>query len=78
MGAHTIICYSFLIISLMNFLSLGHVEATDYTVGDVDGWSTSTNFQAWSEKYNFLVGDVLGEPHDPLLSFMDESYLGLI
>lgn len=44
----------------MNFLSMDHVEATVYEVGDADGWSTSINFQAWSEKYNFLVGDVLG------------------
>lgn len=67
MGAHSIICYVLLIVSLMNLLLLGHVGATVYEVGDAEGWSTSVNFQAWSEKYEFVVGDVIGNPHDPLL-----------
>lgn len=36
--------------------------ATDFTVGDENGWNTGTNYLTWSQKYNFTVGDVLGKP----------------
>ncbi|CAL9150604.1 unnamed protein product [Musa hybrid cultivar] len=44
---------------LLPLMALHHVAATDYTVGDDDGWTTGTNYLTWSEKYNFTVGDVL-------------------
>ncbi|CAL9167752.1 unnamed protein product, partial [Musa hybrid cultivar] len=37
-----------------------HLEAAEYTVGDADGWDTGINYLLWSSKYNFTVGDVLG------------------
>jgi hypothetical protein len=33
---------------------------TGYTVGDADGWTNGINYLAWSQKYNFTVGDTLG------------------
>ncbi|KAJ8490561.1 hypothetical protein OPV22_012282 [Ensete ventricosum] len=44
---------------LLPLMALQHVAATDYMVGDDDGWTTGTNYLTWSEKYNFTVGDVL-------------------
>ncbi|XP_074580992.1 basic blue protein-like [Curcuma longa] len=35
------------------------VQATEYAVGDTDGWETGTNFLRWSQNHNFTVGDVL-------------------
>ncbi|URE24632.1 Blue copper binding protein-like [Musa troglodytarum] len=49
----------FALILLLHLMALRHVAATDYMVGDDDGWNTGTNYLAWSEKYNFTVGDVL-------------------
>lgn len=46
------------------FLSLSAqigVQATEYAVGDTDGWETGTNFLRWSQNHNFTVGDVLGD-----------------
>ncbi|KAF2302085.1 hypothetical protein GH714_032480 [Hevea brasiliensis] len=30
-----------------------------YTVGEDEGWNSEANFDSWSQKYNFSVGDVL-------------------
>lgn len=35
--------------------------ATNYTVGDSDGWELGGNFQSWASSKNFTVGDVLSE-----------------
>ncbi|TVU10218.1 hypothetical protein EJB05_43731, partial [Eragrostis curvula] len=32
---------------------------TEYTVGDAAGWTNGFNYLAWSQKYNFTVGDTL-------------------
>ncbi|KAF3324938.1 mavicyanin-like protein [Carex littledalei] len=53
MAAHTIISYAL----LAAYISA--VGATDYTVGDSNGWTISLNYMAWSTKYNFTVGDAL-------------------
>jgi hypothetical protein len=34
--------------------------ATEYTVGDSEGWTIGPNFGAWSQQYNFTAGDTLG------------------
>ena len=34
--------------------------ATEYTVGDSDGWTNGPNYLAWSQMYNFTAGDTLG------------------
>jgi hypothetical protein len=34
--------------------------ATEYTVGDSDGWAIGPNYDAWSQQYNFTAGDTLG------------------
>ncbi|XP_074586327.1 mavicyanin-like [Curcuma longa] len=47
---------------ILFFLSLSAkicVHATEYTVGDGDGWDTGTNYLLWSQNHNFTVGDVL-------------------
>jgi hypothetical protein len=36
--------------------------ATEYTVGDSDGWTIGPNYMAWSQQYNFTAGDTLGTP----------------
>ncbi|KAF8759394.1 hypothetical protein HU200_010438 [Digitaria exilis] len=33
--------------------------ATEYAVGDSDGWTIGPNYLAWSLKYNFTAGDTL-------------------
>ncbi|OVA19821.1 Plastocyanin-like [Macleaya cordata] len=48
--------YCFLTIILV---LTGSIESKVYTVGDEDGWNTGTDYQRWSQKYNFSVGDVL-------------------
>ncbi|KAJ3692818.1 hypothetical protein LUZ60_011913 [Juncus effusus] len=35
------------------------IGATDYTVGDSEGWTIGQNYLAWAQKYNFTVGDTL-------------------
>ncbi|KAG6466544.1 mavicyanin-like [Zingiber officinale] len=48
--------------AILFFLSLSAeicVRATEYTVGDGDGWDTGTNYLRWSQNHNFTVGDVL-------------------
>ncbi|KAK1272496.1 hypothetical protein QJS04_geneDACA009646 [Acorus gramineus] len=52
-----ILSLAFLLLSLLST----HARATVYTVGDAEGWDTGINYLSWSEKYNFTVGDVLGE-----------------
>lgn len=47
-----------LILNSASFLSM--VKSEDHIVGDDQEWNTGTNFQSWSQKYNFSVGDVLG------------------
>lgn len=34
--------------------------ATEYKVGDSDGWTIGPNYLTWSQKYNFTAGDTLG------------------
>ncbi|XP_062199328.1 mavicyanin-like [Phragmites australis] len=43
--------------------------ATEYTVGDSEGWTIGSNYLTWSQKYNFTAGDTLvfnyvAEQHD--------------
>lgn len=60
------------------FLSLSApigVQATEYAVGDTDGWETGTNFLRWSQNYNFIVGDVLG---DTAISILIDIFCCLI
>uniref|UniRef100_A0A0D9XG63 Phytocyanin domain-containing protein n=1 Tax=Leersia perrieri TaxID=77586 RepID=A0A0D9XG63_9ORYZ len=33
--------------------------ATEYTVGDSEGWTIGPSYLAWSQKYNFTAGDTL-------------------
>lgn len=40
-----------------------HGGATEYIVGDSDGWAIGPNYLAWSQKYNFTTGDTLGTNH---------------
>ncbi|MCL7031025.1 hypothetical protein MKW94_011663 [Papaver nudicaule] len=40
-------------------LLLGRIESKEYIVGDEDGWNSGSNYQRWSQKYSFSVGDVL-------------------
>ncbi|KAL5201193.1 hypothetical protein ABZP36_035547 [Zizania latifolia] len=35
------------------------VGATEYTVGDTEGWTIGPSYLAWSQKYNFTAGDTL-------------------
>lgn len=37
-----------------------HAGATEYTVGDSQGWTIGPSYLAWSQKYNFTAGDTLG------------------
>ncbi|KAJ4774902.1 Blue copper protein [Rhynchospora pubera] len=53
MTSHTIISYAL----LATYICV--VAATDYTVGDSDGWAIGTNYLAWASKYNFTKGDAL-------------------
>lgn len=31
-----------------------------YTVGDEEEWNSDVNYGSWSHKYNFTLGDILG------------------
>ncbi|VAI20549.1 unnamed protein product [Triticum turgidum subsp. durum] len=42
-----------------------HAGATEYTVGDSDGWTIGPNYLAWSQKYNFTTGDTLAFNYVP-------------
>ncbi|KAM3259385.1 hypothetical protein ACQJBY_050918 [Aegilops geniculata] len=42
-----------------------HAVATEYTVGDSDGWTIGPNYLAWSQKYNFTTGDTLAFNYVP-------------
>ncbi|XP_015696643.1 blue copper protein 1a-like [Oryza brachyantha] len=37
----------------------GLAGATEYTVGDSEGWTIGPSYLAWSQKYNFTAGDTL-------------------
>lgn len=37
----------------------GFAGATEYTVGDSEGWTIGPSYLAWSTKYNFTAGDTL-------------------
>lgn len=39
----------------------GFAGATEYTVGDSEGWTIGPSYLAWSTKYNFTAGDTLGQ-----------------
>nr|XP_051189228.1 uclacyanin-3-like [Lolium perenne] len=41
--------------------------ATEYTVGDSDGWAIGPNYDAWSQQYNFTAGDTLAFNYVPVL-----------
>ncbi|XP_047051987.1 basic blue protein-like [Lolium rigidum] len=41
--------------------------ATEYTVGDSDGWAIGPNYDAWSQQYNFSAGDTLAFNYVPVL-----------
>lgn len=41
-------------------LFLRFAKSEDFIVGDNEEWSSGTNYQSWSKKYDFSVGDVLG------------------
>ncbi|XP_050231568.1 mavicyanin-like [Mercurialis annua] len=49
----------FLVILFINASFFKCVRSEVYTVGDGEGWVTSSNYGSWSQKYNFTVGDVL-------------------
>ncbi|KAL5561221.1 hypothetical protein UlMin_030968 [Ulmus minor] len=49
----------FLLFFMIFTLFLETATSEDYIVGDDQEWSSGNNYQSWSEKYNFSVGDVL-------------------
>ena len=56
---------------------LRHAGATEYTVGDSDGWTIGPNYLAWAQKYNFTTGYTLGMNHFRWSSAQDISFGGL-
>ncbi|WOK94675.1 mavicyanin-like [Canna indica] len=54
-----LLCSTSLAMILLALIAQHSVGATEYIVGDENRWTTGTNYLAWSEKYNFTVGDVL-------------------
>ncbi|EEF41137.1 chemocyanin [Ricinus communis] len=53
-------CRSFLFVGvLITGLFFSCVRSEVYTVGDDEGWISDSNYDSWSRKYNFSVGDVL-------------------
>ncbi|KAH7518399.1 basic blue protein [Ziziphus jujuba] len=49
----------FLMIFIISALFLSLAKSEEFIVGDDQEWSSGTNYQSWSKKYNFSVGDVL-------------------
>lgn len=47
-----------LVIALIVFPSM--VLATEYVVGDDEGWNSGVDYYAWLDGKTFYVGDVLG------------------
>ncbi|RWW36914.1 hypothetical protein BHE74_00058022 [Ensete ventricosum] len=62
MASHLLLTSSpfFFFFFFLCLLPCHHLEAAEYTVGEADGWDTGINYLLWSNKYNFTVGDVLG------------------
>ncbi|KAF0910738.1 hypothetical protein E2562_004724 [Oryza meyeriana var. granulata] len=44
---------------LLLLAAAGLAGATEYTVGDSEGWTIGPSYLAWSQKYNFTAGDTL-------------------
>ncbi|XP_042385906.1 basic blue protein-like [Zingiber officinale] len=53
------ILITFIMTILLSLSTQIGVQATEYDVGDTEGWETGTNFLRWSRNHNFTVGDVL-------------------
>ncbi|GKV20920.1 hypothetical protein SLEP1_g30965 [Rubroshorea leprosula] len=49
----------FSIILIISFLILKSARAENYSVGDEDGWNSEVDYDKWSQKYNFNIGDIL-------------------
>ncbi|RZS28556.1 hypothetical protein BHM03_00062176 [Ensete ventricosum] len=60
MASHLLLTSSPFFFFFLCLLPCHHLEAAEYTVGEADGWDTGINYLLWSNKYNFTVGDVLG------------------
>ncbi|VAI35244.1 unnamed protein product [Triticum turgidum subsp. durum] len=54
-----------LLLATAAMAGLRHAGATEYTVGDSDGWTIGPNYLAWSQKYNFTTGDTLAFNYVP-------------
>uniref|UniRef100_A0A0E0M3Z6 Phytocyanin domain-containing protein n=1 Tax=Oryza punctata TaxID=4537 RepID=A0A0E0M3Z6_ORYPU len=46
-------------VALLLMAAAGFTGATEYTVGDSEGWTIGPSYLAWSQKYNFTAGDTL-------------------
>lgn len=51
---------------LVLLLAFPYVFATDFTVGDANGWTQGVDYTTWTSGKTFKVGDNLGIP--PLLN----------
>ncbi|CAN6481228.1 unnamed protein product [Victoria cruziana] len=59
MATASVAASRFFIISCIILLCVEHTEAAVYVVGDDDEWTLGVNYDEWSQKYNFTVGDTL-------------------
>ncbi|KAF3796488.1 Blue copper protein [Nymphaea thermarum] len=59
MASGSLVVPGFFVISCISLLCVRHIEAAVYTVGDDDEWSLEGDYDKWSQKYNFTVGDTL-------------------
>lgn len=62
-GARPLSCFMMIIYLLICplFVSTSTIESLVYNVGDSENWNTGVNYLSWLQKYNFSVGDTLGQ-----------------
>ncbi|KAF9618489.1 hypothetical protein IFM89_001890 [Coptis chinensis] len=57
---HPDMSYIFFTIIIIILSTIIQIKSEEYTVGDDDEWTTGVNYYAWSQKYHFAVGDIIG------------------
>ncbi|KAL6655146.1 hypothetical protein ACP70R_005972 [Stipagrostis hirtigluma subsp. patula] len=59
MGATTAMAAVIVLLLVLAAARRPGAGATEYTVGDSEGWTNGPNYLSWSQKHNFTAGDTL-------------------
>lgn len=55
-----------LLLILLLVAAIPHpATATNWVVGDAEGWGVGVNYDLWASGKNFAVNDTLGDPFNP-------------